>query len=255
MLRLSTGLRINSASDDPSGLAIADKLKTQANSIKQGIKNANNGVAFLQIADKAMSEQSRILDIVKSKLIQAKSDTTSNQGKDAIKKDINKYLTQLDNIASQTNYNGISVLQKKSSNKEGTSKFVFQVGEKSENTISTDGNVQSNTTGLGLESLKNTSTLDDSNVGIWMNNVDMALDKLNKFRSDYGSTVNQLESSVRYMSSMHTSLKKSESVIRDIDYAQEYSILNRLKLLMMAGMFAMVQANKVQENMLKLLFK
>src|SRR5574344_2057835 len=109
--KLSTGLKINKASDDASGLAIADKLRTQATSINQGIANGNSAVALLQIADKSMGEQSNILDTVKAKLIQANTDTTSADGRDAIRKDINKLLKQLDNIASQTNYNGTSILQ------------------------------------------------------------------------------------------------------------------------------------------------
>ena len=255
LFRLSTGLRINSASDDPSGLAIADKLRTQASSIKQGIQNANNGIAFIQIADKAMSEQSRILDLVKSKLIQAKSDTTSMQGKEAIKKDIHKLLGQLDNIASQTNYNGITLLQKDVNDITSGSQFTFQVGESSQDKISTSGNIQSNTTGLGIDALKNISTLDSISAGVWMSKIDDALSSLNVFRSDFGSTQNQLESSVRFMRTKHTNLKKSESVIRDVDYAQEFATLNKLRILMIAGMYALAQANKVQENMLKLLFK
>ncbi|MGP2658246.1 flagellin N-terminal helical domain-containing protein, partial [Malaciobacter sp. WC5094] len=76
--KLSSGLRINKASDDASGLAIADKLRTQASSLSQSISNGNSAVALTQIADKAMAEQSNILDIVKTKLIQAGTDTTSD---------------------------------------------------------------------------------------------------------------------------------------------------------------------------------
>ncbi|MDZ7817698.1 MAG: hypothetical protein U5K55_03350 [Aliarcobacter sp.] len=104
--KLSTGLKINKASDDASGLAIADKLRTQATSLKQGVDNGNSAVTLLQIADKSMAEQSNILDTVKAKLIQANTDTTSSDGRESIRKDIVKLLTQLDNIAKQTNYNG-----------------------------------------------------------------------------------------------------------------------------------------------------
>jgi len=204
-----------------------------------------------------MSEQSRILDIVKSKLIQAKTATTSTEGKEAIRKDINKLLIQLDNISSQTNYNGTSLLQAGSNDTTASSQLTFQVGESSQNTITTNGNVQSNTIGLNIENLKNLATngLDSTTAGTWMGRIDDALNTLNLFRSDFGSTQNQLESSVRYMTTKHTSLKASESVIRDVDYAQEFATLNKLKILMTAGMFAIAQANKVQENMLRLLFK
>lgn len=250
-------MRINSASDDPSGLAIADKLRTQASSVKQGIANANNGISLIQIADKAMSEQSRILDIVKSKLIQATTDTTSSEGREAIRKDINRMLTQLDNIASQTNYNDMTLLQADSNDTNVSTQLIFQTGESSSDTVSTNGNIQSNTIGLGIENLKNltANSLDSTTAGFWMSKLDTSLNSLNIFRSDLGSTQNQLESSVRYMSTMHTNLKSSESVIRDVDYAKEFSTLNRLIILMNAGMFALSQANRVKENMLKLLFK
>lgn len=109
--KLSSGLRINKASDDASGLAIADKLRTQATSINSGIANGNSAVTLLQIADKSMAEQSNILDTIKSKLIQANTDTTSVAGRTSIAKDITKLLGQLNNIAEQTNYNGTNLLQ------------------------------------------------------------------------------------------------------------------------------------------------
>ncbi|WP_457921482.1 flagellin N-terminal helical domain-containing protein, partial [Aliarcobacter skirrowii] len=82
--KLSTGLKINKASDDASGLAIADKLRTQVTSINQGVANGNSAVALLQIADKSMAEQSTILDTIKAKLIQANTSTTSTAGRVAI---------------------------------------------------------------------------------------------------------------------------------------------------------------------------
>ena len=151
--KLSSGLKINKASDDASGLAIADKLRTQVTSINQGISNGNSAVTLLQIADKSMSEQSNILDTVKAKLIQANTDTTSADGREAIRKDIAKLLEQLDNIAQQTNYNGNVLLQASAgstdADKYGSSSLSFQIGE-TENDIISNVSVQSNTDGLGL---------------------------------------------------------------------------------------------------------
>jgi flagellin len=146
--KLSTGLRINKASDDASGLAIADKLRTQATSINQGISNGNSAVSLLQIADKSMAEQSNILDTIKSKLIQANTDTTSADGRESIRKDIAKLLEQLDNIAEQTNYNGNVLLQKSSTSTDTSTSLSFQVGETSRDII-TNTSIQSNTNGLG----------------------------------------------------------------------------------------------------------
>ncbi|RXJ87947.1 flagellin [Arcobacter sp. CECT 8985] len=256
LLRLSSGLRINSASDDPSGLAIADKLRTQASSISQSIENANSAIALTQIADKAISEQSNIIDTVKTKLIQASSDTTSDDGREAIRKDIVKLLQQLDNIASQTNYNGNTLLQNNQNDTSNSSIKDFFIGEKSSDIIKLSS-VQSNTVGLGLDTLKalTKDTLTPILASDSFSVLDIALNKLNNFRSEFGSTQNQLESSVRYMLTMKTNLKASESVIRDVDYAKESANLSKYKLLAQAGMFAMVQANKIQELILRYLFR
>ena len=141
--KLSSGLKINKAADDASGMAIADKLRAQANTIGQGISNANSGSALITIADKAMAEQSLILDTVKTKLLQASTSTTSAEGREAIRKDIQKLLQQIDNISSQTTYNGVNLLNEKGAD------FSFQVGERSVDVISTTTAFAVNTNGLG----------------------------------------------------------------------------------------------------------
>jgi flagellin len=100
--KLSSGLSINKASDDASGLSIADKLRTQASSLSQAVRNGNAAITYTQIADQAMAEQSNILDIIKTKLVQAATGTTTSSGLEAINADIKKLATQLDNIARRT---------------------------------------------------------------------------------------------------------------------------------------------------------
>src|SRR5574344_2089886 len=158
--KLSTGLKINKASDDASGLAIPDKLRTQVTSINQGVANGNSAIALLQIADKSMAEQSKILDTIKSKLIQANTDTTSNDGRTAIAKDVTRLLEQLNNIAEQTNYNGTNLLQKERSaagsslNAARTAQtgLSFQIGENKDDLIKTK-TIQANVAGYKLTTL------------------------------------------------------------------------------------------------------
>jgi flagellin len=258
--KLSSGLRINKASDDASGLAIADKLRTQASSIGQSIANGNSAVSLTQIADKAMAEQSNILDIVKQKLIQAATATTSDEGRTAIAKDINKLLTQLDNIASQTNYNGIQLLQNSAAGQGGASAQTFQMGEKSGNTITLGAGVRSNTAGLNnMASLKtetsgtNADAFGADSARLFMKDIDSALNQLNGWRSDVGSTQNQLESALRNMMTQKTNIKAAESVIRDVDYAQESANFNKQNIIAQAGTYAMSQSNAIQQNVLRLL--
>jgi len=255
--KLSSGLRINKASDDASGLAIADKLRTQASSIGQSIANGNSAVSLTQIADKAMAEQSNILDIVKTKLIQAATDTTSDEGRTAISKDINKLLTQLNNIASQTNYNGTTLLQGASA-ADSAGTLTFQMGESSGDTISTAGGTQSNTTGLGLSALKVDSsgasgTISAGGARAYLDEIDSALNTLNGWRADFGSTQNQLESAIRNQMTQQTNIKAAESVIRDVDYAAESANFNKQNIIAQAGTYAMSQANAMQQNVTRLL--
>ena len=256
--KLSSGLRINKASDDASGLAIADKLRTQASSIGQGISNANAGVSLVQIADKAMAEESNILDIIKTKLLQAATATTSTAGHDAIAKDINKLLEQIDNIASQTNYNGISLLQASAAGLGATAGLTFQVGESANDQITTSGGTQANVTGMGLSALKSLanaggSQLSATNASAYLDEIDTALNSLNTWRSDFGSTQNQLESATRNMMTQQTNIKAAESVIRDVDYAQESANFNKQNIISQAGTYALSQANQVSQNVLRLL--
>ncbi len=129
--KLSSGLRINSAADDASGMAIADSLRSQGNALGQAVRNANDGISILQIADKAMDEQLKILDTIKVKAVQAAQDGQSADSRKALQADIVRLMESLDNIASSTSYNGQNLLSGTFSNKE------FQVGAYSNQTVKT----------------------------------------------------------------------------------------------------------------------
>jgi len=251
--KLSTGLKINKASDDASGLAIADKLRTQATSINQGVDNGNSAVTLLQIADKSMSEQSNILDTVKAKLIQANTDTTSADGRESIRKDITKLLTQLDNIAEQTNYNGTTLLQAQGGTSASTG-LSFQVGEKATDVIS-NGAIRSNTAGLALTTLAGLASggLSAGAASAQQTVIDKAITTLNGYRGDIGSTQNQVESAVRNLMTQATNVTAAESIIRDVDYAEESANFNKQNIISQAGSYAISQANTVQQNVLRLL--
>jgi len=127
--RLSSGLRINKAADDASGMAIADSLRNQANSLGQAISNANDGIGIVQIADKAMDEQIKILDTIKTKATQAAQDGQTADSRKAIQADIVRLMEELDNIAETTSFNGQSLLSGQYTNKK------FQIGAYSNETI------------------------------------------------------------------------------------------------------------------------
>lgn len=127
--KLSSGLRINTAADDASGMAIADSLRSQASSLGQAVSNANDAIGIIQIADKAMDEQLKILDTIKVKATQAAQDGQTTDSRKALQKDIARLMESLNNIANTTSYNGQSLLSGSFNNKE------FQVGAFSNETI------------------------------------------------------------------------------------------------------------------------
>ena len=263
--KLSTGLKINKASDDASGLSIADKLRTQASGLNQAVSNGNSAVALAQIADKAMAEQSNILDIIKQKLIQASTATTSLDGSDAIAKDISKLLDQVDNIGKQTTYNGILLLQQSAGGNEGTAALTFQMGTLAADTVSLDAGIAANASGMGMTTVVGATSAGISNFGgataasaqgaarALMAAVDTSLTQLNSWRADVGSTQNQLESAIRNIMTQVTNIKAAESVIRDVDYAQESANFNKQNIISQAGTYSISQANNVQQNVMRLL--
>ncbi|EJV5811322.1 flagellin A [Campylobacter jejuni] len=127
--RLSSGLRINSAADDASGMAIADSLRSQAATLGQAINNGNDAIGILQTADKAMDEQLKILDTIKTKATQAAQDGQSLKTRTMLQADINRLMEELDNIANTTSFNGKQLLSGNFTNQE------FQIGSSSNQTI------------------------------------------------------------------------------------------------------------------------
>ena len=127
--KLSSGLRINKAADDASGMAIADSLRNQADGLGQAIKNANDGIGIIQTADKAMDEQVKILNTIKTKATQAAQDGQTTDTRKALQKDITKLMQELDNIAGTTSFNGQQLLSGQYTNKE------FQIGAYSNTTV------------------------------------------------------------------------------------------------------------------------
>ena len=127
--KLSSGLRLNKAADDASGMAIADSLRSQSEGLGQAVRNANDAIGIIQVADKAMDEQLKILDTIKTKAIQAAQDGQSTETRKALQSDIIRLLEELDNIANTTSYNGQQMLSGAFSNKE------FQIGAYSNTTV------------------------------------------------------------------------------------------------------------------------
>ncbi len=254
LARIATGIELNQSSDNASSLAISTNLLSQANGYSKAIENTNSAIAATQIASGATTEQSKILDNVREKLLQASTDTTSKEGRESILKEIKSQLDQFDKIASSTNYNGQTLLQKSSTDNSASDEQQYQSGLIGEDIIETSS-VQSNTKGLGLTALANqdSATFSSSDAKSFLESVDKAINGLNEVRSEFGGVQNQLESSNRNLLTQQTNTLNAASLF-DTDYAKESSNFSKQNILAQIGAYGQVQSNNVnQQNILRLL--
>ena len=240
--QLETGKRINKAADDASGLAIANQLKTQADGLGQAIKNTNNGVALMNIADSALQEYSDILSKIRDKASQAVSDSNSADSRTALKNDIDALVNSAQKISQQTQYNGINLLDGSFTNK------VFQTGAYSGETTSVSIS-NTDTSSLGIDAL----TVDTSaNATTSLTAIDTAIKSLDGIRSNIGSVTQGFESRVRNMKTTKVNILSAESTIRDVDEAQAKADLDKWNVRNQAATFAFSMAAQTQQNILRL---
>ncbi len=246
--KISSGIALNQASNNPASLAIATDLMAQANSDTQAIENTNSAIAYTQIADGATKEQSNILDNVKEKLLQASTDTTSQDGKEAILKDIKGLLTQFNDIASSTSYNEKNLLQNASNDKTATQVQQFQVGSESNNIVELSG-IQSNTQGLDLDSLLNqdSATFDSNTAKDFLDNIDKASTQLSNVQSEIGSVQNQLQSANRNLITQRNQTLEANSLF-DTDYAKEVSNFSKQNVLAQIGAYGIAQSSNITQQ-------
>ncbi len=246
--RIATGIEINKASDDPSSLSILNNLNVQASGYTQAIENSNSAIALTQIADGALTGQSTILDNVKEKLLEASNGTTSQEGREAILNDIQGLLTQFDDIASQTNYNGNTLLQNSADDQNASQTLQFQTSDEDGTPIETTA-VQSNTQGLGLNNLLNEdpNTFNADDARSYLDTLDTAINDLNTIRGEFGSTQNQLESNTRNLLSQTSSTLGAADVF-NTNFAAEVASFSKQNILAQIGAFGAAQSNNINQQ-------
>ena len=237
LTKLSAGSRINSTSDDASGMAIANGMSAQVRGLGQAIQNTNNAIGMVQIADGAMQEYSNILNDVRELTLKAGSGILNNANKASIQKEIDGLLSSANNIINTTSYNGINIL--------GEGEFSFQTGANGGENINIDfGNSSSI---LPSVDVSNSSTIEAS-----LQNIDDALEATGDIMTNLGAGQNALESNVRNISISQVNIASAESQIRDLDFAQESANFNKNNLLDQIGSFVLAQKNASQANILNL---
>ena len=270
MQRLSTGQRINGASDDAAGITIATTMTAQINGLNAAIKNANDGISMLQTADGALSETSSMLQRMRELAVLSVNDTYSATQKTAMNTEYGQLHSEIDRIALQTQWNGMTLLtgsgglNTPASNSVG--QFTFQVGANNAQVVSvailnmaitsggnaTGGNLTPATSMLG--GLSTASTIATAALAATaITALDVALTNLNTQRSTIGATVNRLTRAVDNLTNVAQNTSDSRSKIEDTDYATATSDLARQQIIAQAATAILAQANQQPQYVLSLL--
>jgi flagellin len=245
--RLSSGQRINRASDDAAGLSISNNLEAQVRGLRQAQRNSNNGISLVQTAEGGMNEVSNILIRMRELGVQAASDTIGDTERGFVNKEYTSLKQEIDRISKSTNFNGTNLL-----NGEGKN-LTFHVGafageENKINYDTHDTNVSSGA--LGVDGA-HVATKDDAAESL--SKIDSAIAKLNDNRSSLGALQNRLQSASNSLGISVENMSEAKSRISDTDIAFETSNLAKNTILQNAGISVLAQANSAPNAAMKLL--
>jgi flagellin len=250
MQRLSTGQRINGASDDAAGIAIATTMTAQINGLNAAVRNANDAMSMLQTADGALSETSSLVQRMRELAVLAINDTYSTTQKSAMSTEFTALASQITSIATTTQWNGLGLLNGSAGGGTGnTSIITFQVGGNTAQTMT----VTVTSMGLGALSLTTAGIGAAASATSALPDLDTALTVINTARATLGASINRLTHAVDNLSNVAANATESRSKITDTDYAQATSDLARQQIIQQAGTAMLAQANQMPSMVLALL--
>ncbi len=270
--RLSSGYRINSAKDDAAGLQISNRLTSQINGLKQGNRNANDGIALAQTAEGALDEVHTMLQRIRTLSVQSANGTNTTADRVSIQGEVSQLCAEINRIACKTTFGGSEILSGKT-DKAGSllvgGKVAFQVGANANDKISIDL-----ASGFTVEKMKTaakdtTSTLVDDaegqthgksfsvctaeNAQTTLGAIDSYIAYVDKKRGEFGAVQNRLESTISNQSNIAENESDARSRIRDTDYAEEAANLSQQNIIQQAATSMLTQANSRPQIALSLL--
>lgn len=281
MERLSSGLRINRAADDPAGLAISEKMRAQIRGLEQASRNAQDGISAIQVAEGALNETHSILQRMKELATQAANGTLNDQDRKNIQDEIKQLTSEISRIGNDTEYNTIKLLDSSTKTPGGVnSGMVLQIGANQGQTmvvqlqdmrsksLNISGNAGGSVTskdGTVTAKFVNAAPTDTSsgghaldvstpeNASAAIKIYDDAINQVSSFRSSLGATQNVLEHRINYLNNTADILTEAESRIRDADMAKEMMTFTKHNILLQVSQAMLAQANHQSEGVLQLL--
>ena len=259
MEKLSSGMKINRAGDDASGLAVSEKMRAQIRGMNQASTNAQNGISFIQTTEGYLQETTDIVQRIRELAVQSSNGIYSDEDRMQIQVEVSQLVAEVDRIASQAQFNGMNMLTGRFAKPTGentvTGSMWFHIGanmdQRTQVFIGTMSAAALGLRNIGSEEILTLAGPDDANRAI--GTLDEALKKINKQRADLGAYQNRLEKTVVGLDIGAENLQASESRIRDTDMAKEMVDFTKNQVLTQAGTAMLAQANQSSQNVLSLL--
>ena len=259
MEKLSSGMKINRAGDDASGLAVSEKMRAQIRGLNQASENASNGISFIQTTEAYLQETTDIMQRIRELAVQASNGIYSDEDRMQIQVEVSQLVAEVDRIASAAQFNGMNMLTGRFAMQTGensvTGSMYFHIGatmdQRMEVYIGTMTAAALGVRNLGDESILSLAKPDEANRAI--GTIDEALKKINKQRADLGGYQNRLDHAVKGIDIAAENLQAAESRIRDTDMAAQMVEFTKNQVLTQAGTAMLAQANSQSQTVLSLL--
>lgn len=245
--KLSSGYRINRASDDAAGLSISEKMRGQIRGLKQASTNAQDGQSLIQTAEGAMNEIHSVLQRMRELVVQAKNDTYLSEDRAKIQAEMQQLESEITRIATQTQFNKMNLLNGSYKSKQ------IQVGANDKQTISISITTMT-AKKLGVDKIHSAvRKAKGSDIGKQLTKIDEAITAVSEKRSDLGAISNRLDHTIANADNMAENLQSSESKIRDVNMASEMVAYSSMSILQQAGQSMLSHANQATQGVLSLL--
>lgn len=259
MEKLSSGMKINRAGDDASGLAVSEKMRSQIRGLNQASTNAKNGISFIQTTEGYLQETEDIIQRIRELAVQSSNGIYTDEDRMQIQVEVSSLIAEVDRIASCAQFNGMNMLTGRFARPTGensvTASMWLHIGANmDQRTQVYIGTMSATALGLravGTEEIMTLESPDEANRAI--GTLDEAIKKINKQRADLGAYQNRLEKTVVGLDIGAENLQASESRIRDTDMAREMVDFTKNQVLSQAGTAMLAQANQSSQNVLSLL--
>ncbi|WP_447527715.1 flagellin N-terminal helical domain-containing protein [Vreelandella sp. TE19] len=256
--RLSSGLRINSASDDAAGQAIANKMTAQIDGMSQASRNASDGISLVQTMEGGLDQVNDNLQRIRELAVQGANDTNTQEDRAAIATEINERIEEIDRVAGSTNFNGTNLLAsgggadlniQVGANTSGNDTIEVSVFDATSENLGVSGSAAT----ISTNAASGGSGATNENFQDLIDDIDDAVETLDTQRATLGATLNRFDSVIDNLATTETNLSEARSRIEDADYAKEVSNMTRANILQQAGTSMLAQANQTPQSVLSLL--